>query len=165
MRRTVDHDLARRLIAIGYLHTRRIVRQTLFGGTEPAQRLVAFAKLGPKINFGMAIAVIARHRGRIAAIELADGAIGNTEDRGMHEGGVISVAFVLQDEFPVGLDAMFEKTRGDLDLAFWRGANEAIDSLGRAPEVFLQRRAFGRERTEHEAAIGLHACDAAKPQL
>ena len=83
----------------------------------------------------------------------------------MHEGRVIAVAFVLQDEFPVGLDAVLEEAGGDLDLAFRREAHQAVDGLGRTAEMLFQRRTFGRERAEHEAAIGLHPRHAAERQL
>ena len=108
------------LVAIGGLHPRGIIRQPLLGGAEPAHRRVALAELGPQVDLGMAVAVVARHRGRRAAIELADRAVGDAEDRGMHERRVIAVAFVFQDELPVGLDAMLEEAGGDLDLAFGR---------------------------------------------
>src|SRR5258708_18544901 len=83
----------------------------------------------------------------------------------MHEGGVIAAALIRQDDFPVGLDAVLEKARRDLDLAFRRGANEAVYGFFGAAKMLLQRRAFGSERAKDKTAIGLHPCDAAKPEI
>src|SRR6266436_3204044 len=110
----------------------------------------------PQVDLSMAIAIVTRHRGRCAAIELADRAVGNAENRGMHEGRVIAIAFVFQDEFPVGLDAMLEEAGRDLDLALRREANQTVDGLGSTAKMLFQRRAFGCERAEHETAIRLH---------
>ena len=118
MRRAVDHDFARFLVAIGGLHPRRVIRQPLFRGAKPAHRRVALAELGPQVDFGMAVAIVTRHGGRGAAIELPDRAVGDAEDRGMHEGRVIAVAFVFQDEFPVGFYSVLEEAGRDLDLTF-----------------------------------------------
>src|SRR6266852_5794239 len=113
----------------------------------------------------MAVAIIARHRSRFAAIQRSDRAVGDVKNRGMHERRVIAVALVLEDEFPVGLDAMFQETRGDLDLALGRVANQPVDGLFGAAKMLLKRRAFGGERAKHKTTIGLHARDAAKPEL
>src|SRR5258706_591967 len=123
--------------ARGRLHPRRIIRQPFLRGAKPAHWRIALAELGSQIDLGMAVTVIARHRGRCAAIELADRAVGDAEDRGMHEGRVIAIAFVLQDEFPVGLDAMLEEPCRHLDLAFRREPNQTVDGLGRAAEMLL----------------------------
>ena len=113
----------------------------------------------------MALAIVARQRGGGAAVELADHAVGDAEDRGVHEGRVIAVAFVLEDELPVGLHAVLEEAGGDLHLAFRRSPHQAVDGLDRAAEVLPQRRPFRRERAEHKAAIGFHARDAAEREL
>src|ERR1700682_1647711 len=99
----------------------------------------------------MSVSVVTRYRGGFSAIQRADGAVGDIKNRGMHEGWMIAVAFVLQDEFPVSLDAMLQKPRCHLDLAFGRGADQTIDCLSGAAEMLLKRWAFGGERAKHEA--------------
>src|SRR5664279_4712873 len=113
----------------------------------------------------MSVAIVARNRGGIAAIESSDRTVRDVENRGMHKARMIPVAFILQNEFPVRLDAVLEEACGDLDLTFRRGANQAVDRLLGAAEVLLQRRAFGGKRAKHEASVGLHAGDVAKPEL
>src|SRR4051812_22863166 len=102
----------------------------------------------------MAIAIVAGQGGGSPAIELSDCAIGDAKNRGMHEGRVITVAFILEDEFPVGLDAMLEKTRGDLDFAFGRGADQPIDGLGGAAKMLFEGWAVGGKGAEHKPAVG-----------
>src|SRR5215207_8658359 len=83
----------------------------------------------------------------------------------MHEGRVIAVAFVLQDEFPVSLDAMLEEAGRHFDLTLRREANQAIDDFGGTAEMLFKRRAFGCKGPEHKTAIGLHPRDAAERKL
>jgi len=52
-----------------------------------------------------------------------------------------------------------------LDLAFRQKAHQTVNGFGRATEMLFQWRAFGGERAEHKAAIGLHPRHPAERQL
>src|SRR3546814_8151064 len=71
--------------------------------------------------------------------------------------GVISVGFILGQEFPVGLGPVLEKTRCQFDLARWRIVAQLIDRRLCSPQMLFERGTFGRHGTEHKAAVTRYA--------
>ena len=78
---------------------------------------VAPTKLGARVHLGVAVAKAARHGDCVVAVKRPDRAVRDGEDRGMHEGGMIAVALVLQDEFPVRPSPVAQKSSGEIELA------------------------------------------------
>src|SRR3546814_8867350 len=105
----------------------------------------------------MTIAVIAGESGRILAVQLSNVAFRDLKDRAVDRAGVISVGFILGQEFPVGLGPVLEKTRCQFDLARWRIVAQLIDRRLCSPQMLFERGTFGRHGTEHKAAVTRYA--------
>jgi hypothetical protein len=105
----------------------------------------------------MPVAEVARDGGRRGRVQRADLAVGHLEDRRVRERRVVAVGLVLDHELPVGHHLVLQEAGRDLDLALRRVAAQRVDGRTRAAELFLQRLALGRQRTEHEALVDGHA--------
>src|SRR3546814_16150133 len=94
----------------------------------------------------MTIAVIAGESGRILAVQLSNVAFRDLKDRAVDRAGVISVGFILGQEFPVGLGPVLEKTRCQFDLARWRIVAQLIDRRLCSPQMLRsEERRVGKE--------------------
>src|SRR5271155_576394 len=83
----------------------------------------------------------------------------------MDKGRMITIAFILKNEFPVGLDAMLQEAGSDFDFTLGRGANQTVNGLGCAAQMLFQSWTFSSERAKHEAVIRLHARYAAQSEF
>ena len=104
------------------------------GGGEPAHRFVELAEFGPQIVLAVAATELPGHRRGGIAVQRADGAPGDSEDRTVHELRVVAVGLVLGQEFPVRPGAVAEPPDVEGD-ARWARAREPVDLAGRRAEV------------------------------
>ncbi len=157
VRRATTEHLVGFFLSVAGLHGRDVVRQfRCRHPAEPLERNAALAVRDAKVDFHVAVAPVPHNR-LAPALDQVDGLrVGGLHERRMRELDVITVAVVLGQHFPVGLEPVFQPAGGQLQLAFRRQIGAAVQQFRGPTQMLGQRHARVVQAGEHEAAIHLH---------
>ena len=105
------------------------------------------------------VVVVERH-GALFGLDALLHPAGRDAGRLVRDRRVQRIELVLHEELPVRVLDHAVADRHDLDLAERRAVAHVVEGDLRFAEEFDERRAFGGEAREHEAAVGIDACRA-----